>query len=370
MGLGLDGVELLVGEPDQRPGHAHQQRLAQPFEDVGGDLPGIVTGAAPFGHRHHGPSRVTLAQRLDELADRRRVMIDATRRRHLVEDRERVAHRSLPAPGDKVDHLGRDVEAGVGRHPLQVGGEHVERQQPELEVLGATADGGEHLLRVGGRQHEHHVGRWLLERLEQGGRRVVGQHVDLVDDVDLPPAGGPERRLRHELPHGLDAPVRRGIELVDVERASLGDPHAGVTGTAGLAIGGIGAVERLGQDARRRRFARAARATEEVGVGDPPLAHGVAQRLADVVLTLELGPPLGAVSPVQRLVRHGRRQYPPLGSARGAGRAPCFRGHCVRPGRHRATPVREHGSGASGLRRPCGGEPGWRRRWRRGCGWD
>ena len=45
--------------------------------------------------------------------------------------------------------------------------EHVHRQQVELQVLGAAADGVADLLRIGGGEHEHDVRRWLLQRLQQ-----------------------------------------------------------------------------------------------------------------------------------------------------------------------------------------------------------
>jgi hypothetical protein len=311
VGLGLHRVELLVGQADQRPGHAHQQRLAQPLQHVGGDLAGVMAGAAPLGHRGQGGAGVALAQGLDEGPDRRRVVVDPAGGGHLVEHRQGVAHRALAPAGDEVNDLGGHVEAGVGSDPLQVLRQQVERQEAELEVLGAAADGGQHLLRLGRRQHEDHVARGLLEGLEQGGGRVVGQHVDLVDDVDLPAPWRAERGSGHELPHGVDAPVGGGVELHDIERAALGDADARLAGATRLAVVRVRAVEGLGQDAGGRRLPRAPGPAEEVGVRHAALADRVAQRLADVVLTLELGPPLGAVSPVERLVGHEGRQYPP-----------------------------------------------------------
>ena len=46
---------------------------------------------------------------------------------------------------------------------------------------------------------------------------------------------------------------------------------------------------------------------EEVGVTDPPVAHGVPQRGGDVLLADQLGEPLGPVLAVQRLVGHPGR---------------------------------------------------------------
>ena len=172
-------------------------------------------------------------------------------------------------------------------------------QQPELEVLGPAADGGDHPLRVGRRQHEHDVTWRLLERLEQGVRGGGRQHVDLVHDVDLPATGSAERRPGDEVPHGLDAVVRRRIELVDVEGGAQGDLHARVTCPAR-------------QDARRRCLAGAARSAEQVGVGNSAVTRRVAKSPGDMVLALHLAEALGAVATVERLiglVGHGGPDY-------------------------------------------------------------
>jgi hypothetical protein len=55
-------------------------------------------------------------------------------------------------------------------------------------------------------------------------------------------------------------------------------PH-GVTGRC------VDAVERLGKDPSRRRFASSARANEDVGVRESVLLDGIFQRAGDVLLT-------------------------------------------------------------------------------------
>jgi hypothetical protein len=145
------------------------------------------------------------------------VVVDPPGGGDLVEDGQGVSHRPLAPPGHQLDDLHRHVEPGLGGHPLEVPGQQVEGQQPELEVLGAAADGGKHLLRLGRGQHEHHVAGRLLEGLQQRGGGVGGQHVDLVDDVDLPASGRAQGGPGDELTHGVDPPVRRGIELDHVQ---------------------------------------------------------------------------------------------------------------------------------------------------------
>ena len=69
------------------------------------------------------------------------------------------------------------------------------------------------------------------------------------------------------------------------------------------------AVERLGEDAGRRGLAGAPGAAEQVGVADPAVAHGVAQRPGDVVLAPHLARTAAAGSGGRatgtQLVRHG-----------------------------------------------------------------
>ena len=67
---------------------------------------------------------------------------------------------------------------------------------------------------------------------------------------------------------------------------------------------GAAQLSDLGEDARGRRLARAAGAAEQVGVADPAVAHGVAQRRDDVILAPDLAEPAGPVAPVEGLVRH------------------------------------------------------------------
>ena len=189
-----------------------------------------------LGHGGQGPARVALAQRVDQLVDHRHVVVDGAGRRHLVERRQRVAGRARALAHGQVDGLEGHAEAGGLVDVAQVLGEHVGAEEPELEVLGAAADRGQHLLRVGGGQHEHDVAGRLLERLQQGVGRRRRQHVDLVDDVHLPPPGRAEGGPGHQVAHGVDAVVGRGVELVHVERRALLHLDARLAHAARLAV--------------------------------------------------------------------------------------------------------------------------------------
>ncbi len=113
-------------------------------------------GGGP-GHGGQGPAGVALAQRLDHLVDGGVVVDLAAGGHDLVEGGQGVAGRAGAPPHGQVERAVGHVEAGVVGHRPQVLGQGRGGQEPELEVLGAAADGGQHLLGVGGGQHEDHV---------------------------------------------------------------------------------------------------------------------------------------------------------------------------------------------------------------------
>ena len=194
------------------------------------------------------------------------------------------------------------------------------------------------------------MARRLLERLEQGVRSGRRQHVDLVDDVHLPAPGSTESGPGDEIPHRLDPIVRRRVELVDVEGGAQGNLHARLTRAAGLTVELVGAVEDLGQDARRRRLARAPRPAEQVGVSHPSVARRVAKRSGDVVLPLHLAEPLGSVATIERLIGligHGGPDY-----RRAASSPP------VLDGRARLAPARLRAVTRCGSQADCGTREG------------
>ncbi len=72
-----------------------------------------------------------------------------------------------------------------------------------------------------------------------------------------------------ELAHGVDAVVRRRVQLDQVEEGAVGDRDAVLADAVGLAVGlQVQAVEGSGQDPGGRGLAGATGAGEEVGVAD------------------------------------------------------------------------------------------------------
>jgi hypothetical protein len=121
--------------------------------------------------------------------------------------------------------------------------------------------------------------------LASGGRReayLVAQRADLVD-----------------------AAVAGGVQLDEIQGAALQEEAAGITGVAGLAFAGLGAVHCLGQQAAGGGLAGAAGAGEQVGVGDLAGADGVGQGAGDGLLAGHLGEGLGAPLAVEDFRGHG-----------------------------------------------------------------
>ena len=127
-----------------------------------------------------------------------------------------------------------------------------------------------------------------------------------VDEIDLvAPDGGRVAGVVEDLAHVVDAGVRCSIELEQIDKAAGVDVDAGGADAArrrGHAV--RDAVETLGENARDRRLADAARAGEEVRMMKPGALERVGQRLHDVLLPRDLGEGLRPPFAGEGLVGH------------------------------------------------------------------
>jgi hypothetical protein len=115
----------------------------------------------------------------------------------LVEQRERIAHRTLRGTGDHAQRLRLDGDLLSRRNPVEVG-DHGRCVEPaEIEALAAGKDGDGNLSDLGRGEDELHMRRRLLEGLEQRVEGRLGEHVDFIDDVDL--VAGDNRTVAHRL---------------------------------------------------------------------------------------------------------------------------------------------------------------------------
>ena len=154
--------------------------------------------------------------------------VGAAQHARLVQHRQRVARRALCLPGDRVSGLVGELHAlRTPRSSASCAARVSMVSAAEVESLAAADDRDRHLLRLGGGQHEAHARRRLLEHLQQRVECRGRQPLSLVDDVDLLAAlhrrGG---RLLAELASVLDATVRSGVDLDDVEVRALSDGDA------------------------------------------------------------------------------------------------------------------------------------------------
>ncbi len=223
----------------------------------------------------------------------------------LVQEAQRIAQASLRRARQQIRRCRLQLELLARRHLLQSLDDDAQADATEIEALAARDDGGQHFVRLSGGQHEDDVWRRLLQRLEQRieGRR--GQHMDLVDHVDFVAAAAAHQvGVLAQLADVVHTGIRGGVYLDDVRRVAGHDLAAGEAFVARLAVARVGAVDRLGQQARRTGLAGAARPTEEIGVGEPPLTHGVEQRAHDRLLTYQVGEGLRAPFAIKRVGRH------------------------------------------------------------------
>ena len=140
----------------------------------------------------------------------------------------------------------------------------------EVEAVAAVDDRRQHLLRLGRREHEDRVRRRLLERLEERVPRLRGEHVRLVEDVDLVAARRPARRRRFSRRSRMSS-----TELLEAASISITSSEVALAiathdsqHAARLDRRPVLAVQAGGEDLGHRRLAGPARADEQVGVVD------------------------------------------------------------------------------------------------------
>ena len=219
----------------------------------------------------------------------------------LVEGPERIAEAAGGRARDRADRAVGDLDLLGGRDPADHLGDLLQRRALEVEALAAVDDRRHHLVRLGGREHEDGVRRRLLERLQERVPGLAGEHVGLVEDVDLPAPG--RRRVADPLAQVadvVDRAIRGGVHLDHVERAAGGDRQARLALAARAQGRAVDAVERAGEDLRQRGLAGATRADEQVGVVDAVALDRVREGAHHVLLADDLVEGLRAVAAVER----------------------------------------------------------------------
>ncbi len=192
----------------------------------------------------------------------------------LVEDGEPIARRAFRRACHQRQRLGLGPHT-LGRDDMgEVIGQLVRRDALQVEALAARQYRHRHLGQLRRRQQELHMRRRLLQRLEERVERVLRQHVDFVDNVDLVARAerGQPRRLDH-LADIIDARMAGGVHLDHVDMTALCDGNTGLANAAGVDRRPAlpvrpDAVERLGDQAGGGGLADAAHAGQQEGMGE------------------------------------------------------------------------------------------------------
>ena len=162
-------------------------------------------------------------------------------------------------------------------------------------------------------EYEYRVGRRLFQRFQQRVERLLGEHMHFVYDIDLVArVAGREPDLVAQVADVVDAAIAGGVNLNEVKSAPVVDGNADAAFVVRLALGGRKAIHRLGEDARRAGFARAARAAKQVCVRDALLRHRLLERLDDCLLPNNLAQALGtplAIENFTHFIRPVRRSW-------------------------------------------------------------
>ncbi|PPS81459.1 hypothetical protein BZZ08_05412 [Streptomyces sp. MH60] len=318
----LDHVGGGVDEPLLRGvGHGGEDhQVTEALQQVGDEAPRVV---APLDHVVHDPEgggAVPGDEGLDDGVEQRAVRVaeqggghvvrhtvGTGAREQLVHDGHGVTHGARAGPHHERQHALLDRDALPAAHLGEVVAQGAGRHEPERIVVGPGPNGPDDLLGLGGREDELQVLRWLLDDLQQGVEALRGDHVGLVDDVDLVPAGGgPEEGLLTQVTGVVHATVRGGVDLDDVDRARPvpREVAAGLALAARGRCGALLAVQAARQDPGAGRLAAAARTAEQVRVIDPVVPQRLLQRVGDMPLPDDLGEGLRAVTAVERERRH------------------------------------------------------------------
>ena len=164
---------------------------------------------------------------------------------------------------------------------------------------------------LSGAKDEDDVFRRFLQRLEEGVGSGVGQHMGFVYDVDLTAAlHRGEVHLVADVAYLVYAPVAGRVQFDDVHEAAVVDGLADGAGVAGVSVLEVEAVGGLGDDAGGGGLAAASRPAEQVGMGNPPQPHRLAQGGGDVLLPGQLVEAGRTPLAIVNLRRHGSGQLP------------------------------------------------------------
>lgn len=324
-GLRLHPLDHVGGGVDEPlvPGVRHRgedHQVTQPLQQIGHEATGVVTALDHPVHDLEGRRPVAGREGVHDRVQQGPVRVPEERGRHgightvlartgqqLVHHGHRVTDGTRAGPHDERQHTVLDRAVLLAAHLGEVAPQRPGGHQPERVVVRTRPNRADDLLGLGGREDELQMLRRLLDHLQQGVEPRRGDHVGLVDDVDLVPARrGPEERLLPQVTGVVHTTVRGGVDLdhIDRTRSVARQVTAGPALPARRRRRALLAVQTAREDAGAGRLPTPARPAEQVRVVDPVVPQGLLQGVSDMLLTDDLGEGLGAIAAVQRKGRH------------------------------------------------------------------
>src|SRR3984957_13318440 len=222
----------------------------------------------------------------------------------LIQHRLCISQPSLRGYCDRGGRILVEADLLFCRDESEMLGNRQSWDPSQVESLASTQDGWQNLVRLRGGKYENYVSRRFLQSFQQRVKRLLRQHVNLVDDVDFEFPARCEADVIAKLSDLVHAIVARAVDLKNIEADPLGNLPTGVADSARSDRRTVDAVHGFGQNAGRRSLTCAAWTDKEIGVSQTLLLNRILQRPNYVILAGAVIETLGAIFSRKDLVTH------------------------------------------------------------------
>ena len=175
----------------------------------------------------------------------------------------------------------------------------------EIIPLASGQNGDGNLVHLRGRQNENHIGRRLLQGFQQRIKGSYGEHMHLVDDVNLI---FPLRRrvgyLIHNFPDVVHAVIGGRIDLDHVHAGTSRNGAAASALPTGRAVHRMLTVDGFRKNFRYGCLSGSSCSAEQIGMSDSFGSYLIFQSRNNVVLSLYVLKTFRAKFTVKSCIRH------------------------------------------------------------------
>ena len=185
------------------------------------------------------------------------------KRNTLIQQAQRVAHGAIRSLGNIAERLFLHLHLLFFHQFPQSLRNRLNRNPAEIIPLAAGKNRNRYLMHLSSRQNENHIGGGLFQRLQQRIKRTDGEHMHLVNDIDLKSAL--RRRighLIHNLTNIVHTVVGGGINLNHIHADARRNRLTTRAFPARTPFHGVLAVHRPRKYFRYRGFSRSPCPTE------------------------------------------------------------------------------------------------------------